>query len=270
VIQAIEPQEIRAGDGSITLNVQGTGFVSSSVVQCNGSALTTKFQNGSLAAALPASLAATTTTAMITVVNPGGLVSNALNFVVDEAGASSSQITQLLIQWSKGDQSAFDKLIPLIYKQLHRMAKRYMGQQRINHTLQPTALINEAYLRLVGKTWENRAHFFRVAATAMRQVLVDHARGIDSLKRGKGWQSVALDDAIIISNDRAGEMIALDDALRGLEKLNRRHSQVVELRYFGGMTVEETAECLGVAPATVMRDWRAAKAWLIGSLEDKR
>ena len=165
--------------------------------------------------------------------------------------ASSSQITQLLIEWRNGDRAAFDQLMPLIYRELHRMAKRYMGQQNPGHTLQATALINEAYIRLLGesgKTWQNRAHFFGVAAKAMRHVLVDYARKVDSLKRGREWQPVPINDAVVISRERLGEMIALDDALTVLEELNPRQGQVVELRFFGGMSVEETAELLKVSP----------------------
>jgi RNA polymerase sigma factor (TIGR02999 family) len=184
--------------------------------------------------------------------------------------ASSSNITQLLIAWSGGDQTAFDELMPLIYDDLHRMARRHMRQQRPNHTLQTTALINEAYMRLVGepgRTWQNRAHFFGVAAKAMRHVLVDYARKVSTQKRG-GVRPAPLNEAVVIAADRLDEVVALDDALIDLEKLNPRQCQVVELRYFGGLSVEETAENLKVSPDTVARNWRTARAWLYRRLSD--
>jgi RNA polymerase sigma factor (TIGR02999 family) len=182
--------------------------------------------------------------------------------------ACSSEITRLLSAWSGGDQAAFDELMPLIYKDLQRMARYYMRQQRPNHTLQTTALINEAYMRLVGepgRTWQNRAHFFGVAAKAMRHVLVDYARKVYSQKRGE-VRPAQLNEAVVIAADRLGEVVALDDALIDLEKLNPRQCHVVELRYFGGLSVEETAENLKVSPDTVARDWRSAKAWLYRQL----
>jgi RNA polymerase sigma factor (TIGR02999 family) len=182
--------------------------------------------------------------------------------------AGSSEITQLLIAWSDGDQTAFDKLMPLIHQDLQRMARRYLRQQRPNHTLQTTALINEAYMRLVGdsgRTWQNRAHFYGVAAKAMRHVLVDYARKVHSQKRG-GERPLPLNEAVVVAPGRLGEVIALDDALIDLEKLSPRQCQVVELRYFGGLSVEETAENLKVSPDTVARDWRTAKAWLYQQL----
>lgn len=177
----------------------------------------------------------------------------------------SPQVTQLLAEWSSGNQAAFDQLMPLVYEELHRMARRYMAKQSPGHTLQPTALINEAYIRLAdspGKEWQNRLHFFGVAASAMRHVLVDYARSSRSAKRGGAQKPLPLDERFVVSDQRLAEVVELDDALTALEKLNARQSKVVELRYFGGLSVEETAELVGVSPETVMRDWRAAKAWL--------
>jgi len=174
-------------------------------------------------------------------------------------------ITQLLNQWGNGDQAALDRLMPLVYAELRRMARRHMNQQRPGHTLQTTALIHEAYMRVAGdsgKQWENRTHFFGVAAKAMRCVLVDHARSRRSAKRGGAVRPVTLDEGIHTSGERMAGLIALDDALTDLAKLHPRQSQVIELRFFAGLSVEETAAILKVSPDTVMRDWRAAKAWL--------
>ena len=178
-------------------------------------------------------------------------------------------MTELLVEWSKGNEAARDQLMPLVYDELRRMARRYMNQQSPGHTLQTTALIHEAYLRMVGdaaKQWENRAHFFGVAATAMRHVLVDYARANQAAKRGGPLRPVQLDEALTVSADRLSEFTKLDDALCVLEKLNPRQGRVVELRFFGGLSVEETAQLLKVSPDTVMRDWRAAKAWLFQEL----
>jgi RNA polymerase sigma factor (TIGR02999 family) len=174
-------------------------------------------------------------------------------------------ITQLLNEWGNGDQAALDRLMPLVYAELRRMARRHMNQQHPGHTLQTTALIHEAYMRLAGdsdKRWENRAHFFGVAAKVMRCVLVDHARARRSAKRGGAARPVTLDEGIHTSGERMAGLIALDDALTDLAKLHPRQCQVVELRFFAGLSVEETAAILKVSPETVMRDWRAAKAWL--------
>jgi RNA polymerase sigma-70 factor (ECF subfamily) len=174
-------------------------------------------------------------------------------------------ITQLLNEWGNGDQAALDRLMPLVYAELRRMARRHMNQQRPGHTLQTTALIHEAYMRLAGdsgKQWENRTHFFGVAAKAMRCVLVDHARSRGSAKRGGAVHPVTLDEGIHTSGERMAGLIALDDALTDLAKLHPRQCQVIELRFFAGLSVEETAAILKVSPDTVMRDWRAAKAWL--------
>lgn len=183
------------------------------------------------------------------------------------------EVTQLLIQWGEGNQAALDHLMPLVYGELRRMARRYMGMQPRGHTLQATALIHEAYVRLTGdseRQWANRAHFFGVAAKSMRHILVDHARAHSTAKRGGPSAALPLEDAAVVSGERREEIIALDDALRDLAKLNPRQSEVVELRYFGGLTVEETAEALHVSPDTVLRDWRAAKAWLYKELEHGR
>jgi len=182
---------------------------------------------------------------------------------------SPEEVTQLLAEWGRGSQAALDQLMPLVYAELHRMASRFMSTQNVGHTLQPTALINEAYVRLAsddGRQWENRAHFFSVAAKSMRHVLVDYARSRRATKRGSGAPLLPLDETIVISDERTVGIIALDDALAELARLNQRLSEVVELRYFGGLTVEETAHVTKRSPETIMRDWRAAKAWLHSQL----
>lgn len=170
----------------------------------------------------------------------------------------------MLRAWSEGEQSALDKLTPIVYDELRRLAQHYMSRERTGHTLQATALVNEAYLRLVDykrMRWENRAHFFAVAAQLMRRILVDHARR-HNLKRGAGVEHVALDETAEVGGDRAGSLVALDDAMQALANIDLRKVQVVELRYFGGLSVEETAEVLKVSAVTVKRDWRTARAWL--------
>ncbi len=179
------------------------------------------------------------------------------------------EVSQLLHAWSNGDQTARDKLLPLVYGELRQMARRYMEGQRPGHTLQTTALIHEAYLRLVEQPvvqWQNRAHFFGVAAKAMRHILVDYARTKHAAKRGGELQQVSLDEAATVSTERTAELVALDDALQHLGAFDPRKSQVVEMRYFGGLTVEETAEVLHVSPETVARDWRLARTWLLREL----
>jgi len=179
------------------------------------------------------------------------------------------EVTELLNQWAGGDLAAGEKVLPLVYGELRRIAKRSMNRQG-PHTLHTTALVHEAYIRLTGdseKQWENRAHFFSVAAKAMRHVLVDHARAGGTAKRGGHAKPIALDEGFEISERRMPEVIALDDALNALAKLHPRQSQVVELRFFGGLSVEETAEAINVSPETVHRDWRAARAWLYRELE---
>jgi RNA polymerase sigma factor (TIGR02999 family) len=181
------------------------------------------------------------------------------------AVATQSELTNLLDDWKQGDPSALEKLTPLIYDELRRIAHRYARRERNGHTLQTTALINEAYVRLAGNEspdWQNRQHFFAVTAQVMRHILIDHARRRQALKHGGGGQQVSLSEAKGMTNERAAELIALDDALEELAALDARKSQVVQLRFFGGLSLEETAEVLGVSLMTVRRDWRAAKAWL--------
>ena len=175
------------------------------------------------------------------------------------------QITRLLVAWGEGDESALAELAPLVHEELHRLAHRYMGGERRGHTLQTTALVNEAYLRLIdwkNVRWQSRAHFFGVSAQLMRRILVDFARERGSGKRGGGASRVALDEAAAVSADRGAEIVALDEALRAMAELYPRQSHVVELRFFGGLSVEEAAEVLKVSPATVERDWSFARAWL--------
>jgi RNA polymerase sigma-70 factor, ECF subfamily len=179
---------------------------------------------------------------------------------------SSQSVTQLLLDWRNGDQTALDRLMPLVYEELRRIAGHYLRNERRGHTLQTSALVNEAYMRLVDHEnieWQNRAHFFSVAAQAMRRILVDYARSRNYQKRGAGAQHVSLDEAAMVTEEHAAEMIALDDALEALAKIDERKCRVVELRYFGGLSVEETAEALGVSVQTVGRDWSTAKAWLL-------
>lgn len=185
---------------------------------------------------------------------------------------SPLDVTELLHEWRQGDKSAFDKLMPLVYDEMRRIAHRYMQKERDGHTLQTTALINEAYVRLVGQQkieWQNRAHFFAVTAQVMRHVLIDHARRVHYAKRGGGAQHVALDDVDAMTTERAAELVALDEALSELAILDPRKSRVVELRYFGGLSLEETADVLEISLMTVRRDWRAAKAWLYRKLNDE-
>ena len=180
-----------------------------------------------------------------------------------------ADVTQLLAQWSGGGREALDELIPLVYDELRRMAHGQMAREREGHTMQATALVNEVYLKLKrerGSTWENRAQFFAVAAQMMRRILVDYARQHASAKRGGGAQQVALDDAMLVSKDNASETLAIDEALQKLEQLDKRKSQVAVMRFFAGLTVEETAEALAVSIETVARDWRFARAWLRNEL----
>ena len=187
--------------------------------------------------------------------------------------ASPQEVTQLLLAWGQGDQTALEKLAPLVYQELHRLAKNYMGRERSGHTLQTTALVNEAYLRLIDTPhvrWQNRAHFFAVSAQLMRRILVDFARARHNLKRGGQVQQVSLDEALVVSTGWDADLVALDDALQALAKIDPRKSQVVEMRFFGGLSVEETAEVLKVSPDTVMRDWRLAKIWLLRELSKEK
>jgi len=183
---------------------------------------------------------------------------------------SSQQITDLLQAWSDGDQTAFERLMPLVYDELHRLAKRYMRRERSGHTLQTTALINEAYLRLIERShirWENRAHFFAISAQRMRQILVDFTRSRRSRKRGGVDVQVSLGEALAVPVKRDADLVALDDALRALAAIDERKSRIVELRFFGGLSEEETAEALKISPATVRRDWKVAKVWLLHELK---
>jgi RNA polymerase sigma factor (TIGR02999 family) len=175
------------------------------------------------------------------------------------------EITQLLVDWSNGNQAALDQLMPLVYTELRQLAHRYMRRERLGHTMQTTALIHEAYLRLVDQTqvpWENQAHFFGIAARLMRQILIEHARSHTRAKCGGGADTLSLDEAALVSQARAAELLVLNDALERLAAVDPRKSRVVELRFFGGLSVEETARVLNIAPNTVLRDWRLAKAWL--------
>ncbi len=178
---------------------------------------------------------------------------------------SSPEITRLLLAWGRGEQNALEKLYPLIQRDLRRLAHSYMRSQRAGHTLQTTALVNEAYLRLVDSRqvrWQNRTQFFALSAKVMRNILVDSARARRSLKRGGGAPQVSLDQAPVLSPGERPDIVALDDALKALAKLDPRKSQVVEMRFFGGLSVQETAEALKVSEDTVLRDWRLAKSWL--------
>lgn len=178
---------------------------------------------------------------------------------------SSHQVTQLLVDWSNGDQSALDQLTPLVYSELRRLAGRYLRKERHDHTLQSTALVHEAFLRMVDQRsvkWQNRAHFFGVAAQMIRRILVDHARNRQASKRGSGAPRLSLDEAIATPERRDVDLVALDDSLNSLAKIDPQQARIVELRFFTGLTVEETAEVLGISPATVKRDWVSAKAWL--------
>jgi RNA polymerase sigma-70 factor, ECF subfamily len=173
-------------------------------------------------------------------------------------------VSTLLRAWSDGDQSALDKLAPIVYDELRRLAGHYLSRERSGHSLQATALVNEAYLRLVDykrMRWENRAHFFAVSAQLMRRILVDHARR-HNLKRGGGVQHIALEDTAVVGGGRAENLVVLDGAMQALARFDPRKAHVVELRFFGGLSVEETAEVLKVSPVTVMRDWNTARAWL--------
>jgi RNA polymerase sigma factor (TIGR02999 family) len=179
------------------------------------------------------------------------------------------EVTQLLQALRGGDRSAEGKLLDAVYRELHQMAARYMRRERADHTLQPTALIHEAYFRLIDqreKDWQNRAHFYGVAAQVMRRILVDYARTHRTAKRGGAHQKVSLDDAILLSPEQSDEIVALDEALSRLARLDPRQTRVVELRFFGGLSEEETAQLLGVSSRTIKRDWSMAKAWLYGEL----
>jgi RNA polymerase sigma factor (TIGR02999 family) len=185
---------------------------------------------------------------------------------------AAGDITGLLRSWSEGDQNALDRLTPIVYAELHRLARRYMQRERPGHSLQTTALVNEAYMRLVDykrMQWQNRAHFFAVSAQLIRRILIDHARR-RNLKRGGGKRHISLEEASVLGGKRTADLVALDDAMKALAQLDPRKERVVEMRFFGGLSVEETAEVLKVSPVTVMRDWSTAKAWLYRELGGKK
>jgi len=176
-----------------------------------------------------------------------------------------NDVTELLVAWSSGNQAARDQLMSAVYDELHRLARRYMRREAPGHTLQTSALLNEAFLRLVDQKnvqWQNRAHFFGIAAQMMRRILVDYARSRNYAKRGGGAHVLSLDEALIVSDARNDQLVNLHEALERLTEFDSRKGQMVELRFFGGLSIEETAEILGVSPGTVMRDWTLAKAWL--------
>jgi len=178
---------------------------------------------------------------------------------------SQDEVTQLLVDWSHGDKAALDRLVPIVHHELRRLARRHMRGERTGHTLQTTALVNEAYLRLVDcnrMQWQNRAHFFAVAAQLMRRILIDHARSHLYQKRGGGAIKVSLDEASGLAEERAADIVAIDEALKELAAFDARKSEIVELRFFGGLSIEETAEVLAISAPTVQREWRKAKAWL--------
>jgi RNA polymerase sigma-70 factor (ECF subfamily) len=188
---------------------------------------------------------------------------------MDAPSVSQQRVTELLARWSRGDDAALAELTPLVYQELRRIAHHHMGGQRPDHTLQTTALINEVYLRLADQTnsrWQNRAHFFAVAARAMRQILVSYARNQQAQKRGRGAVRIELDEAALISPEESKEVVDLHEALERLTTLDSRKAQVVELKYFGGLTYDEIAEVLKVSHVTVRRDWEFAKVWLYTEL----
>src|SRR5258705_4091738 len=184
--------------------------------------------------------------------------------------ASSNEVTQLLVAWGKGDQTALDQLMPLVYSELHRLAHRHIKKERPGHTLQPSALLNETFLRLVDQRdvhWQSRAHFFSIAAQMMRRILVDYARSRRYAKRGGDARQVTFDEELMVSRQLSADVIELHDALNELAAIDERKGTVVELTFFGGLSIEETAEVLGVSPGTVMRDWTLAKGWLRLAME---
>ena len=181
------------------------------------------------------------------------------------------EITRILRAWSSGERDAVDDLIPLVYDELHKVAAQYLRKQRPGHTLQPTALVNEAYLKLIdisSVSWQDRAHFFAVASQTMRHVLVDHARGRSRDKRGGAAQKVSLEEAVSFAKKQEVDLLALDEAMRELAAMDAQQSRIVELRFFGGLTIEETAVVLHISPATVKREWRIAKAWLLNRMSN--
>jgi RNA polymerase sigma factor (TIGR02999 family) len=187
--------------------------------------------------------------------------------------ASSERVSKLLLNWGQGDQGAREALIPLVYDELRRLARRYLRRERPDHTLQSAALVNEAYLRLIRQDqpqWQNRAHFFGVAAQLMRHILVDHARNRAAAKRGAGAPRLTLDPDVALPQTRDVDLVALDDALNQLAALDPQQSRLVELRFFGGLSIEETSVVLGVSPATVKREWATARAWLQREMRNRK
>jgi RNA polymerase sigma factor (TIGR02999 family) len=186
--------------------------------------------------------------------------------------SSSGQVTELLVQWSRGDSAAREALIPIVYDELRRVARHCLASQPKNPTMQSTALVHEAYLRLVGRTsvhWENRVHFFAVAAQLMRRILVDHARKRHAAKRGSNPLMLALDEAIGLPQNRELDLVALDDALNDLAALDERQSRIVELRFFGGLSIEDASQLLDLSPATVKREWATARTWLFSQMSEQ-
>jgi len=185
---------------------------------------------------------------------------------------SPDEVTQLLLDWNNGNHAALDRLMPLVDRELHRLAHHYMRREKAGHTLQTSALVNEAYLKLIDQRhvqWKNRAHFFALSAQLMRRILVDHARGRQYAKRGAGGQRISFDEALVVAPERGADLVALDDALQKLSVIDPRKGKVVELKFFGGLSVNETAEALGISAVTVMREWNMAKAWLYNSLKNE-
>jgi RNA polymerase sigma factor (TIGR02999 family) len=185
--------------------------------------------------------------------------------------AQSGEITQLLVAWSHGEETALETLTPIIYEELRRLAQSYMRQERTGHTLQSTAVVHEAFIRLIDQNveWKSRAHFFAIAAKMMRRILVDHARAKSTSKRGAGMPRVSLDEQAMESQERRVDLVALDEALEHLGRIDPQRSRIVELRYFGGLSNEESANVLGISPATVQRQWSGAKAWLYRELSSR-
>jgi RNA polymerase sigma factor (TIGR02999 family) len=186
--------------------------------------------------------------------------------------SSPEEVTQLLVAWGNGNKAALEKLMPLVYDELRRLAHHYMRREHPGHTLQTTALVNEAYFRLVDQKhvhWQNRAHFFAISAQLMRRILIDHARSHQFVKRGGGAHKVSLDDVAVVAQEQAADLLALDDALRSLAAIDERKGRIVELRFFGGLSAEETAEALKISPRTVMREWSMAKAWLYRAISNE-
>jgi RNA polymerase sigma factor (TIGR02999 family) len=182
---------------------------------------------------------------------------------------TTQAVTRLLLQWTDGDANALDQLLPLVYDELRRLAQSYLRKENVGHTLQSTALVHEAYLRLIDQrnvSWQNRSHFFGIAAQMMRRVLVDHARAHNAAKRGSGGIKVTLEEGLVAADQRDVNVIALDGALNKLAEIDPQQSRIVELRFFAGLSIEDTAELLKISPATVKRDWAMAKAWLYGEM----